>query len=149
MKAYIPFSLFDFKHINKFSPIATTVEAAAGNAIAKAIYTCPKYMFTLILSVSVESAKTTSTQFKTYITRAATIHDSFREHLIDETLGTTEVHASWPAGKAPATWSMGWHLLFMFPGDVLWVTHALTVAETIADDISVVRIEYNDPRFKE
>ena len=143
----LPFSLFDFNHINKFGPITKTLGAAAGADIATNLYTIPPFKFALILSVSVESVKTTSTRFEAYITRKA-VHDSFVEHLIDETLGSTEHHASWPPAKAPATWIMAWHLLLMFPGDVLSIRHALTAAETIIDDISVSRIEYNDPRYE-
>ena len=145
----LPFSLFDFKHIDKIEPILVHLTAIAASAIDKVVYTVPDGKFALILSASVLSYKVTSTVFQMYVQRKEARPPVWRDHLIRETLGTTETHASWPPAKAPASWVMAWHLLLMWPGDHIRVLHALTAAETIQDDVSISRIEYNDPRYKE
>lgn len=57
---------------------------------------------------------------------------------------------AWPPGKTPTLpKTPGWHLIFMYPGDYIYYTHALTAAETIEDTINMGMIEYSDPRYEE
>lgn len=154
----LPFSLFDFKnHVNKFEPVAELVHAAAAAAIPEtAIYTVPAHKIALLMAVTVKSTKTTSTAFECYIKRAlykserkgaVTVTTYPLDRLIAETLGTTEVYASWPPAKTAANWSVGWHICFLHEGDSVCITHGLTAAETIDDLVIVHRIEYKDPRY--
>ena len=145
-----PFSLFDFKHIDKFGPLATKIaEAAAGAAIPETvIYTCPDYKFALILQASVVSTKTTSTAFTMAIIRAKRNNiTGIQDWLLIEDLGTSESVISWPMSKPTTSWCLGWTLVFLFPGDTIKISHALTAAETIEDKVEIIGIEYSDPRY--
>lgn len=153
-----PFSLFDFKYINKFEPICHQVDAAAGDAIPETvIYEVPEHKFALLLGIHVLSTKTTSTEFICYIIRNKENMEikglpdttAIANALITETLGDTEALVSWPAAKTPSLWVPAWHLYFLHAGDKIAISHALTALETIEDIVTVQRIEYNDPRWEE
>lgn len=147
----LPFTLFDFKNIDYFGPKAKKIEAAAGAAIPETVvYKCPDHKFTLLLQANVASIKVTSTEFTMAIIRADIEGVSnIQDWLMVEDLGTTEGGMSWPMQKAATGWVLGWGLAFLFPGDEIRVSHALTALETIVDRIGLIIIEYEDPRWHE
>ena len=145
-----PFSLFDFKHIDKIEPLQKTLSSSAGNAIAlTTIYEVKDHKFVLLLGMSITVTKTTGTALLAFIERKNKIAAAltFVDTLIQETADTGPY--SWPSQKTAAEHTVGWHLCFMFPGDKIRVSQALTAAETILHEILIHRIEYSDPRFKE
>ena len=145
----LPFSLFDFKYIDKFEVIDKKMVAAAGVAIpSTTIYTCPDFKFALLLQATIGSIKTTSTEMALKLIRYD--HHGIGEVsdlLLNETFGTSESYLSWPMAKASANWALGWTLVFLFPKDIIEYSHALTLAETIVDTVALVLIEYSDPRY--
>ena len=146
----LPFSLFDFKNIDRFEIVAKKVSSVAGVAIPETmIYKVPDYKFTLLLQASVLSTKITSTAFAMYIIRATVGNVTLiQDWLINEDLGTTEASMSWPSSLATTTHGLGWTLVFLFPGDEIRIAHALTAAETIEDKVGLTLIEYSDPRYE-
>lgn len=145
----IPFSLFDFKYISMFEERKAWLTAAAGAAIALTdIYECPEHKFALLLGLTVNVTKTTATALLVALQRAARRDPAaISPALISESAASG--YYSWPSGKAAGAHVMGWHLCFLFPGDKIRLSHALTAAETIVDSVSYVIIEYIDPRYEE
>jgi len=140
----LPFSLFNFKNIDKFAPIVKEIEAAAGVVIpVTTIYKCPDHKFAWLLGVHCQLVKTTGTALRCdHVRPDATVAHS----LIVETAGTGSF--SWPSGKTTGEHVPGWFPLFMFPGEILSVQQALTALETIYHLWTVDRIEYDDPRYE-
>ena len=145
-----PFSLFDFKNIDRIEPIFKRLNAAAGDAITTTtIYEVPQHKFALLLGVGLVVTKTTATELNLHILRNFKIGASktFADYLLTEDVATSKI--GWPSAKTAADHTLGWHLCFMWAEDQLRVSHALTAAEVIQHDITINRIEYSDPRFKE
>jgi len=152
----LPFSLLDFKRIEKFAPLCKQVDAAAGDPISAEIYRVPKHKLVWLIGIDVMCTKITSTALVCDLTRSKDEMEisglpkatPVRQILIAETVGTTEGYVSWPAAKTPSLWVASWFPLFLHAGDLVNLTHAFTVAETIKDIITVNRIEYSDPRYE-
>jgi len=150
MRPRVPFSLFDFKTIHEFKPRQKTLSSTAGIAIPSTVfYTCPDHKFALLLKLSVAVTKTTATALLVLVGRTSQKDEkvSSSEALISESANTG--YYSWPSGKATGSHVLGWCLEFLFAGDTLNLSHALTAAETITDVVSWVIIEYDDPRYLE
>ena len=145
-----PFSLFDFRYIDKFGPMHFLVEAASGIAIPETmLYKVPDYKFTLILSACVNVTKTTATSMQLYILHLTRHGADSAEYLINEDAGTGVLAQSWPSSKATTDAGLGWCLKFLFPGDTINVAQALTAVETIRLEAILDLIEYSDPRYAE
>jgi len=139
----LPFSLFDFSRIDKIEPFHKHFETAAGGAIApQNLFVVPEHKIVLILGVNVLVEKSTGTALTCSVVRNL----GGGEDLILETADSGPY--SWPSGKATAKHVIGWHLLWMFPGEAIAISHALTAAEVITHDWIVSRIQYRDPRFE-
>jgi len=145
----LPFSLFDFKNIESFDPKYYRAAAAAGAAIDATVYKCKDHHFAWLISFNIEVIKTTGTALEIGIIRdymAPKPLPTYLQVLIAETIGTENVN--WPSAKTTAIHSVGQHMCFLFPGDYLYVTHALTAAETIDHEGFYHLIEYRDPRYE-
>lgn len=144
----LPFSLFDFDRMLHFGPKYKRLAAAAGDAIpSTAIYEVPQHTIVLLMKLSVNVAKTTGTALSVHVERKnpdETINST--EVLISETADTGPY--SWPSGKATGSHVLGWFINFLLPGDIIYLSHALTALETIVDNVSMFLIEYKDPRYE-
>jgi len=144
----LPFTLFDFDRMSFFGVKNKVLESAAGVAIpTTTIYTVPEHKMALLLNLKVQVAKTTATELLVRVIRKEK----------DETLDTSEAliresaadnYFSWPSGKTAGAHVFGWHLLFLFEGDAIDASQALTAAETIKHTFSWLIIEYDDPRYE-
>lgn len=144
-----PFSLFDFKYIEKFGPIHHNTKAAAGVAIPETtLYTCPEHRFALILGACARSIKTTATSFSMYIVHAERQGADMQEYLMHETIGSGTYPLSFPNSKESTEWGIGWRLLFLFPKDEIRIAQSLTAAETIEVETIIDLIQYKDPRYE-
>lgn len=149
VKPHIPFSLFDFKFIESWGSKRFTASAGAGAAIAEVLYTCPDNKIVLILAANLYTQKTTGTAVVLKVRRKLSAIASAvpeLELIAEDSINNTNF--GWPSSK-PATGNqpVAWHLLFLFPGDQLYLTHALTAAETIDDEVHIDCIIYQDPRL--
>ena len=141
----LPFSLFDFKLIQKIEPILWEKISGAGVAIpVTIIYTVPEHHFVWLLGINVTVTKITGTLMYYAIVRKKGGADM----LIYESAADTGQYA-WPSAKTPSLQTPAWFPLFLFEGDTIKVSHALTAAETIAHSTMIHRIEYKDPRYEE
>jgi len=150
MVVKVPFSLFDFKHIREFGPQFFKETAGAGVAIGATIYTVKPGEFVLLLSASVYHTKTTGTQLILRIVRKPPGGYNLQEVLINDTAAATAGSMSWPSSKSSGLYDvLGWHLCFLFPGDSIYLAHALTAAEAIEDVVTLNMIVYADPRWED
>ena len=146
-----PFGLFNFHFIEKFEHRVNMLIAGAGAGISSDIYVCPTGRIALFLDFHVQCDKVTSTAFKLMLGRIDAVKGKGAlfspEVLLSETLGTTELMLHWPMAKPSTNWTLGPTLVFLFPGEKITVSHALTAAETIVDEVGYTIIEYKDPRY--